>query len=210
MIHTFNASIHQEGSRFFVTIPFDVWQETGRKGNIPCRIRIGDLCFECRLVPKGNGRYMIPVAKKTALKLTENEYTVEMEPVDTLSRINHDSPYSLLNPIRNIDHIDNIPIQSGICGHTCVAMLAGVPVEEVITIMGKSPASWSKILECLDYYGIAHASKALYPKGKNIQMPPCCIVYNDNGFVLWYKGSFYGVENVDMEKTVSLIEIAVI
>ncbi|MDD6516135.1 MAG: hypothetical protein PUG45_12150 [bacterium] len=64
-------------------------------------------------------------------------------------------------PIRKIDSIDTIPIPSGFCGHSCVAMLAGVPLSDVVTLMEKGHASWSMILEALDYYGISHASKAV-------------------------------------------------
>ena len=39
--------------------------------------------------------------------------------------------------------------------------------------------------------------------------PMCCIVNNDNSFILWYKGSFYGVTDVDPKKTISYIEIFV-
>lgn len=153
---------------------------------------------------------MIPVSKKSARKLnTGKEYLVEMEPLETLSRINHDSPYSLNNLIRIIDHIDNIPIQPGLCGHTCVAMLAGVPLTEVIRQMGKGKASWSKILKCLDYFGIAHDTKAVYPKGKDYTLPACCIVYNNDGFVLWYKGRYYGVDSIDPILTVSRLEVTV-
>ena len=133
-----------------------------------------------------------------------------MEPIETLSRINHDSPYSREHPIRKIDGIKTIPLQAGSCGHCCVAMLAGVPLSDVIMLMGKGHVSWSKILEALDYYGISYASKAVYTKGGSCQLPMCCIVNNDNRFILWYKGSFYGVTGVDSKKTISYIEIFVV
>ena len=89
-------------------------------------------------------------------------------------------------------------------------MLAGVPLPDVVALMGKSHASWSKILEALDYYGISYASKAVFTKGGAYQLPPCCIVNNDNRFILWYKGSFCGVTDVDPKKTISYIEIFVV
>lgn len=211
MIYRFCAVIYTEGSRAFIKIPFNVWEETGIKGNLPCRVSICGLCFECKLIPKGNGNYLIPIAKKTLSKLKpEEEYEIEMEPIETLSRINHDSPYSKENPIRKIDCIETIPIQAGFCGHCCVAMLAGVPLSDVVKLMGKGQASWSKILEALDYYGISYRPKAVYTKGGAYQFPPCCIVNNDNSFILWYKGSFYGVADVDPKKTISYIEIFVV
>lgn len=210
MIYRFRADICTEGGRAFIRIPFNVWEETGLRGNIPCRVSVRGLRFECKLIPKGNGNYFIPVAKKTLSALgAEDEYEIEMEPIETLTRINHDSPYSKENPIRKIDCIETIPVQAGFCGHCCVAMLAGVPLPDVVALMGKGHASWSKILEALDYYGISYASKAVFTKGGAYQLPPCCIVNNDNGFILWYKGYFCGVPDVDPKKTISYIEIFV-
>ena len=211
MIYRFRADICTEGGRAFIRIPFNVWEETGLRGNIPCRVSVRGLCFECKLIPKGNGNYFIPVAKKTLSALgAEDEDEIEMEPIETLTRINHDSPYSKEHPIRKIDCIEAIPIQAGFCAHSCVAMLAGVPLSDVAVLMGKGHASWSKILEALDYYGISYASKAVYTKGGSYQLPLCCIVNNDNSFILWYKGLFYGVTDVDPKKTISYIEIFVV
>ena len=208
MIYKFSALIYAEGGRAFIDIPFNVWEETGLKGNIPCRVSICNISFECKLIPKGLGKYLIPISKKILSSLTpEEEYEVSVEPIKTLSRINHDSPYSKENPIRKIDGIETIPIQAGFCGHCCVAMLAGVSLYDVIVLMGRGHTSWSKILEALDYYGISYASKAVYTKNGSYQLPRCCIVNNDNRFLLWYNGSFCGVTNVDPKKTISYIEV---
>lgn len=208
MIYTYNASIYIEGSRAFIRVPFNVWEETGLKGNIPCRVAIENHSFECKLIPKGNGNYLIPVPKKKMTVLAPAEvYEIVVEPIGALSRINHDSPYSRENPIRKIDGIEIIPIQAGLCGHCCVAMLAGVPLADVVALMGKAHASWSKILEALDYYGISYTAKAVYPKGSSYQLPECCIVGNDNRFLLWYQGAFCSVSDVDPKKTISYIEI---
>ncbi len=208
MVYRFTAGIHTEGNRSFIEIPFNVWEETGLKGNIPCRISIQEYSFECKLIPKGNGRYFIPVSKAGLSELTlENEYEIEMEPIASLSRINHDSPYSVENPVQRIDSIRAIPSQDGLCGQLCIAMLTDVPLSDVVGLMGKGKASWSKILEALDYYGISYASKAVYTKGNACLLPECCIVNNDNRFLLWYKGSFCGVQDVDPKNTKSYIEI---
>ncbi|MGN1399773.1 MAG: DUF1905 domain-containing protein [Erysipelotrichaceae bacterium] len=208
MIFHFFATIEPQGKRSFIKIPLNLWQETGLKGNIPCKVSIDSITFECKLIPKGNGNYLIPLTKQvlSQLKLAE-QYEIELEIIETLTRINHDSPYSLEHPIRKIDHIEDIPAQKGLCGHGCVAMLAQVEISEVVSLMGKAQASWSKILEALDYYGISHANKAVYPKDEFHQLPACCILYNDGGFVLWYQNAYYGTKNVDPKKTVSYIEV---
>ena len=133
MIYKFRAGISAERGRAFIEIPFNVWEETGLKGNIPCRVTVSELSFECKLIPKGNGSYFIPVTKKTLSALErKEEYEVGMQPIETLSRINHDSPYSKERPIRKIDGIQEIPVQAGFCGHGCVAILAGVPLADVL------------------------------------------------------------------------------
>ena len=38
MVYRFTSIIHTEGKRTFIEIPFNVWEETALKGNIPCRI----------------------------------------------------------------------------------------------------------------------------------------------------------------------------
>lgn len=210
MIDKFNATIYTENHRSFIKIPFNVWEKTGLKGNISCKISILDISFECKLIPKGSGEYLIPITKKTLSMIEpKEEYEILMEPIEKLSRINHDSKYSRKHPIRKIDSIEIIPIPTGLCGHCCVAMLAGVALSEVVTLMGKNYASWSKILEALDYYGISYASKAVYTKGRSYQLPMCCIVNNNNRFILWYKDSFCGVTEVDLDKTISYMEILV-
>lgn len=208
MVYSFIGIIHIEGMRAFIEIPFNVWEEVGLKGNIPCRVSIQECSFECKLIPKGNGRYYIPVNKGSlSVLVLDKEYEIKLEPIDALSRINHNSPYSKEHPVRKIDSIMPVTSRDRLCGQCCVSMLADVPLSEVVELMGKSKASWSKILEALDYYGICYASKAVYTKGNVCQLPVCCIVNNDNRFVLWYKGSFYGVQEIDPKKTKSYIEI---
>lgn len=54
------------------------------------------------------------------------------------------------------------------CGQSCIAMLAGVPVDEVIRVMNTSgPTSIGQLLQALDYYGIRHAEKNLRISKKN-------------------------------------------
>ncbi|MGN1404728.1 MAG: DUF1905 domain-containing protein [Erysipelotrichaceae bacterium] len=207
MKYSFTSIIYSENNRSFIKIPFNVWEETGLKGNIPCRVAIDNVVFECKLIPKGNGDYLIPVTKKIIDNLQLNkEYDIEIEPLKQLSRINHNSPYSKEHPVRAIDKITPISIENGLCGQCCISMLTGVKLDEVIKLMGKSNASWSKILEALDYYGLSY-SKAVYTRAKEYKLPYCCIVNNDNRFILWYKDRYYGFDNVEPDKTVSYIEI---
>ncbi|MBW7571898.1 DUF1905 domain-containing protein [Caproiciproducens faecalis] len=208
MILAFRTALRVNGNRYYAPIPLNMWERTGLKGNIPSSVCIQENSFECKLVPKGGGFYWIPVGKVIASALPqEKEFDVTLELIPSLSRINHNSPYSRENPVRKIDRIQTIPIQPGFCGHCCVAMLAGVGLADVVSLMGKSHASWSKILEALDYYGIAYAEKAVYPRKEAVRFPQCCIVYNDSSFLLWYKGAFCGATDIDLSKTTCYLEI---
>ena len=46
MIYRFSGKTLTGGSRAFINIPFNIWEETGLKGNIPCRVSIRGLSFE--------------------------------------------------------------------------------------------------------------------------------------------------------------------
>lgn len=209
MIFNFNAKIYEENKRYFISIPFNVWDMTNLKGNIPCVIKVNNISYECKLLPKGKGNYLIPVVKKLMNDLEiDKEYAITLETIESLTRINHDSPYSKENPIRHIDNINEIMIHDDMCGQCCVAMLTGLSVDEVVKVMGKKHVSWSKILETLDYYGISYG-KAIYPK-KEYSLPKCCILNNDNRFIIWYKDRYYGVKDVDDQRIVNYIEIYVV
>ncbi|MDO4458572.1 MAG: DUF1905 domain-containing protein [Clostridia bacterium] len=206
MIYTFEGNKITEGNRTFIEIPFNVWDATGLKGNIPVKVTADNISFECKLVPKGNGRYFIPIKKAVAEKLNDIA-DVSFEPIDSLTRINHDSPYTKENPIRVIDSIEETELIAGFCGHGCVAMLAGVKLDDVLKVMGKEEGSWSKIMETLDYYGISYAPKMIYPKGKTFDMPKCCIAYFDGGFKLWFKGRYYGSNISGQPQITACLEI---
>lgn len=208
MKYTFGSLMKTEGNRSYIEIPFNIWEECGLKGNIPAKIAVNGIEFECKLLPKGSGKYWIPVKKVIAEKIV-GELDVSFEPVAALSRINHDSPYSKENPIRNIDSVEEISIKPGYCGHCCVAMLAGVSLFEIQSVMGKAAVSWSKIQETLDYYGITYSEKMVYPKGKTNDLPKCCVVYADGEFKLWYDGKYYGSAVAENMRIISYLEIMV-
>ena len=69
MQYTFEGKKIVDGNRTFLDIPFNVWDITGCTGNIPVKVDADGILFECKLIPKGNGRYYIPVKKAIAGKL---------------------------------------------------------------------------------------------------------------------------------------------
>lgn len=194
MEYKFSAKLFKEGVRTFISIPFNVWEVVNQKGLIPVKVSIEDLTFECKLVPKGNGNYYIPITKAILKNLNlEEELNISFKVITALTRINNNSPYSLENPIRKIDGIKIIQPQDRLCGQACVAMLAGVELEEVIKTMKakKRQSSLSKVIETLDYYGIAHSDKMIYKLKNDHILPKCCIVNTKGHLILFYNGKYY-------------------
>jgi hypothetical protein len=137
-----------------------VWETCGKKGLIPVEVIIKDAAFECKLIPKGNGAYVIPVSKAMSNQLrSDDDLNVKITILEQLTRINNNSPFTKANPIRNIDKINYVKQPAdGYCGQACLAMLAGLSVEEVTRIMKCTQwqASIGKVLETLDYFGFSY------------------------------------------------------
>jgi len=52
------------------------------------------------------------------------------------------------------------------CGQACIAMLTGLPIQDIIiTMKTKGPTSIGQLIEALDFYEIKHAEK----KQKNLK-----------------------------------------
>lgn len=99
MDYSFKSGYYNEGNRIFIKVPFNVWDTCGKKGNIPIKAVIGDVAFECKLIPKGNGEYVLPVNKDIFSKLSPSaEYDVKFTILEQLTRINNNSPYGKENP----------------------------------------------------------------------------------------------------------------
>lgn len=82
----------------------------------------------------------------------------------------------------------------------CIAMLAGISVNEATPIMKstKFQASISKVLETLDYFGISY-KKPVYTHGEKIEFPKCCIInvrgYKKSHLLVYFDGVFYDPYN---------------
>lgn len=219
MNYSFKSGCYQNGNRLFIKIPFNVWDICGKKGLIPVEVDIKGITFECKLIPKGNGEYVIPVNKDVFNKLSSSsQFDVKFSLIEQLTRICNNSPYNKDNPIRQIDSISYLKQpEDGECGQTCLAMLAGISVEEVIKIMKstKWQASISKVLETLDYFGFSY-KKPVYTHGRKPEFPKCCII-NSRGtekshLLVYFDGIFYdptyGVtSDYQYENIISYIEI---
>ncbi len=215
MIHTFIGTVFKQGNRCFIDIPFNVWEICGQKGNIAVEVTIQGCDFECRLIPKGDGFYYIPI-KKSILKMLncDTKFNVSFNVISYLTRINRNSPYTLQNPIRKITDIKRLTYpKAGYCGQQCIAMLTGLSVEEVSEIMQAKAwqCSFSKLLETLDYFGISYEERIIYTRGKTVELPKCCIVNirdeRRSHFALYYHGEYYGETQPDEQDIISYLKI---
>lgn len=216
MNYKFKGEIFKEGTKSFIKIPFNVWEVCDKKGNIPVKVTICNYTFECKLIPKGNGNYYIPITKSNLQNIEiDMELDITFEIIDALSRINKNSPYSLKSPIRKINDIELVlQPKDGLCIQACVAMLSGVSIYEVIDLMGskKWQASLSKMIEALDYYGIAHSDKMVYSINKDTAIPKCCVINTQGHLMIFYDGKYYDpvrgvLEKFDLGKITGYLEI---
>jgi len=212
VVYKFNGEIFRTGQRVFISIPFNVWEECGVKGNVPVKVIIDELTYECKLIPKGNGVYYIPVMKDNLRKINvDKKLEVSFEVISQLSRINNNSPYSLEKPVRKIDDINIVKTKNGQCGQACVAMLSGVAFDEIIKLMG-SQVSMSKVIEALDYFGIGHSQKMVYSLNDNNKLPKCCIVNTKGHLMVFYDEKYYDpsvgiLEQIHLSEITGFLEI---
>ena len=164
-------------------------------GEIPVHVTINDLAFDCNLDPLKNGYYNIPLTDEQANEFEENPfYPVVFTVRGKENNEIENSPYSYENPIRKVDGI-NILIQpwDGLCGQTAF--------EEAGNIMHcrEWQANMAKIVPSLDYVGIKHANKIIYTKGKDVELPKCCIIMENLGrfshYLVGYDGKYYDPNN---------------
>ena len=85
-----------------------------------------------------------------------------------------------------------------LCGQACVAMIAGVSVDEVIRVMDNDQATGKKDIErALDYYGIKQA-KTMTRADNSTPLPPVCILKvllpRYSHWVLYCHGKYYDPE----------------
>lgn len=85
-----------------------------------------------------------------------------------------------------------------LCGQACVAMLAGVTVEEVVSVMKNDKGTGKKDIEkALNYYGISQA-KTMTKADNTSVLPKVCILKvllpKYGHWILYYDGKYYDPE----------------
>ena len=219
MEYKFEQKISKADQQGYLEIPFNVWEICKKEGDVPAKVTIGETSFVCNLEPKGNGYYVIPISEKVLPQFQEEVYY----PVTffIMVRLAEDSPYSTTNPIRVIDRIDVImQPHDGLCGQSCIGMLAGISLEETINVMHCSEwqATMGKMIEALDYFGIGHAEQIIYTVGRETVLPKCCIMMEKMGryshYLIHYDGVYYDsslgiLTEYDLSKMMGYLEILI-
>ncbi len=220
MKYSFISGIEKAEAGGIIKIPFNVWEICKKEGDVPVKVKLQDSVFVCNLIPEGNGVYSIPVSAET-LKSFEigKEYPVTFRVTKSSAQ---ESPYSTSNPIRKIDSIEVIKQpHDGLCGQSCVAMLAGISLDDTINIMhcGEWQATMDKIINALNYFGIDHSEEIIYTNGRaDVTLPKCCIIMEKMGryshYLVYFNGVGYDsnlglIDDYDVTKVKGYMEVYV-
>ena len=221
MYYQFIGDVTSEDGSSFISIPFNVWEVCDTQGTLHIEGTTQQKEFACDLVPLGKGMYKIPVdaSVEGALEGKTTGIDIHFRISNRKAYIGSDSPYSLENPIRRVDSMKLITQPNdGLCGQTCIAMLAGVSLDDACEIMHCRDwqASMGKMVDTLDYLGLAHENVIHYTQGQSVELPKCAILMEKMGryshYLVIYDGTYYDptegiLEDFDKSNLVGYLEI---
>lgn len=220
MRYFFNGKIEKENDLYTIRIPFNVWEVCKKRDEIEAELILDNKIIECDLIPEAKGNYKIHLQEEDVSHVDiTKEHKVLLHITKSLIQINQNSPYNFDNPIRKIDGIDIIiQPEDGLCGQTCVAMLAGVTIAEVISVMDcrEWQATMGRVISALNYYGIDHTDIIMYTEGRDTVLPKCAILMERMGrfchYLVYYDGTYYDshagvMHEYDMSKLLGYLEI---
>lgn len=221
MRYFFSGKIEKENNIYQIRIPFNVWEVSDKRDVIAADIFLDNEHIFCNLMPIQKGKYIIHLSDEKIANININvEHKIALNIDDSIIQKNLNSPYSFENPIRKIEKIDLIiqPVD-GLCSQTCIAMLAGVTIAEVISVMGLQEwqAKMGDMISALNYYGLKHSEVVNFTDGReDVILPDCCIMMEKMGlychYLLHYKGEFYDPNmpvftDYDMSKLQGYLEV---
>ncbi len=222
MRYFFDGKIVKEDDFYTIRIPFNVWEVCKKRDVIQADIVLDNKIIDCELLPETKGNYKIHLQEEDISHIDINEtHKILLQIHESLIKMNQNSPYSFDNPIRKIDHVDVITLpEDGLCGQACVAMLAGVTIAEVISVMDcrEWQATMGRVISALNYYGIDHNDIIMYTEGQDAVLPKCCIMMEKMGlychYLVHYDGKFYDsnlgiLSEYDMSKLLGYLEVKV-
>lgn len=220
MKYSFAAEVAKRDAGYVVSVPFNVWEVAQQRAEIKAEIIINGINVPCDLIPVDKGKYEMCFGAAEGLNIEEHiVYDIILHVWSTLVVLEN-SPYSLENPVRKVDGID-LKLQSGdgLCGQACVAMIAGVTIDDVVNVMNcrEWQGTMGKIISALNYYGIGHSDVIVYTNcSGEVKLPKCCVMIEKLGrfghYLVQYDGKFYDpnvgiMEEYDYSKLVGYLEI---
>ena len=222
MRYFFNGKIEKKDDLFCIRLPFNVWEVCKQRDSISADLLMDNRIIECELIPEEKGNYKIHLSDEDVANVDiEKIHKLLIHVSGSLIQMDQNSPYSIENPIRKIDSVDIIiqPVD-GTCGQTVVAMLAGVTIAEVCTVMGcrEWQATMGRVISALNYFGIDHSDIIVYSEGSQVTLPKCAILMEKMGrfchYLLYFDGKFYDpndgvLEEYDFSKLQGYLEIRI-
>lgn len=222
MRYFFESCVEKKDEGYMLSVPFNVWEVCKFRDVIEGDIVLDNKIISCELLPieKSNGRYQIRIKEEDAMTVELGvPHKVLLHVTGSLIKMDQNSPYSFDNPIRKIDSMQVIiQPEDGLCGQSCVAMLAGLTIAEVMIVMDcrEWQATMGRMISALNYYGIDHSDIIVYTEGKPATLPKCCIMMEKMGrychYLVHYDGKFYDsnlgvLTQYDMSKLLGYLEI---
>ena len=220
MRYFFNGKIEKLNDIYCIRIPFNVWEVCRQRDVIQAEIFLDNRLIQCELLPEEKGNYTIHLQDDDVSHVDISKvHKILLHVSGSLIQMNQNSPYSVDHPIRRIDGITPIlQPADGLCGQTCVAMLANVTIAEVISAMGceEWQATMGMMISALNYYGIDHSDVIMYTEGQEATLPKCCIMMERMGrychYLIHYDGKFYDpnlgvMESYDMGQLLGYLEV---
>lgn len=220
MRYFFTGKIDKKENGFVIQLPFNVWEVCKLRDEIKADMVLDNEIIACKLLPKEKGNYEIHIEDKDAIKVDlMKSHQMLLHISGSIIEVSPDSPYSFDNPIRKIDSVQVIiQPEDGLCGQTCVAMLAGVTIADVIRVMDcrEWQATMGMVISALNYYGIDHKDVITYTEGRDCVLPKCCILIERMGrychYLVYFDGKYYDsnlgvLEEYDKSKLLGYLEI---
>ncbi|MCM1046283.1 MAG: DUF1905 domain-containing protein [Candidatus Gastranaerophilales bacterium] len=220
MRYFFESKVEKKDDGYTIQIPFNVWEVCKQREVIKGDVVLDNKIIDCELWPREKGNYEIHIPSEAEVSVESGAtHKILLHVNGSLIRMDQNSPYSFDNPIRKIDSV-NVIIQpeDGLCGQSCVAMLAGVTLAEVITVMDcrEWQATMGRVISALNYYGIDHTDIIMYTEGRETVLPKCAILMEKMGrfchYLVHFDGKFYDsnlgvLEEYDTSKLLGYLEI---
>lgn len=222
MRYFFNGKIEKLNNFYLIRIPFNVWEVSKHRDIIKAEMWLDEKHIDCELLPIEKGNYNIHLEDDDVAHVDMSKnHDILLRIPGSLIQVDQNSPYSFEHPIRKIDKIDIIiQPEDGLCGQTCVAMLAGVTIDDVAKAIDcrEWQATMGRVISALNYYGIAHSQVIMYTEGKETTLPKCCIMMEKMGrfchYLVHFDGKYYDsnlgiMDHYDMHNLLGYLEVNV-